>query len=545
MRIALLNPPWYDEKRPELWGVRAGSRWPHFQKRAGADALPRYVPFPFFLAIAAACAQEAGHDVALLDGVAEGLPLDDFCARVGDADPQLIFVETSTPSLSWDLAVLRRLREQQPGAVLVCGGTHAPGLVPALLAGQPVPDYWLAGEYEQALTRLAGALAARQDLTAVPGLISREHAAREPARIRDVNGLPAPLYELLPVTAYSDPVCGLPAPSAQTWTSRGCPYGCTFCVWPQLIYGNRLYRKRDVDTALAEVDLLIGTYGCESFYFDDDTTNIGDERMAELSRAIRARGLNSYPWAMMARADCMSPRMIEALAEAGLYSVKYGVESVSPRLLDACNKGTRLAPMREAIRLTKAAGIKQHLTFTFGVPGETRATIDETVAFLLDAAPETAQFSICTPFPGTAFHEACRAHGWLVTEDWDRYLGSGEAVVQTPSLSAAALEAGYAQAVQRWDAFCAERLAERKKRLVTALQKAVAGERRWTLIGERDFAAFLWERGGEPVCAAYDENASDDAHLPVVISRHDEEKLWRRLARTNPARAGNALRLYG
>ena len=80
-------------------------------------------------------------------------------------------------------------------------------------------------------------------------------------------------------------------------TSRGCPFGCTFCVWPQLVYGNRRYRPRRLEKALDEVALLIEQYGCESFYFDDDTANIGEERMKALAEA----GFDLVPVSRLAR----------------------------------------------------------------------------------------------------------------------------------------------------------------------------------------------------------------------------------------------------
>ena len=153
-----------------------------------------------------------------------------------------------------------------------------------------------------------------------------------PAMVTNVNSLPAPLYEQLPVANYSDPVCGLPHPCIQTWTSRGCPFGCTFCVWPQIVYNNSgRYRKRDFNKMLDEIEYVIEEYGCEAFYIDDDTTNIGEARMLDLALKIKERGLDQYPWGMMARGDCMNNRMLDALADAGMYCVKYGVESISAK----------------------------------------------------------------------------------------------------------------------------------------------------------------------------------------------------------------------
>jgi hypothetical protein len=73
----------------------------------------------------------------------------------------------------------------------------------------------------------------------------------------------------------------------------------------------------------------------------------------------------------------------------------------------------------------------------------------------------------------------------------------------------------------------------------------------WTLRGEHEFAAFLWEKGGEALTAAYVpkevEAKVGEAKKPlhVIVSRYDEEKIWRRLRRQDSAAASVALRLYG
>ncbi len=536
MKVALVNLPWAVEGRLELWGVRAGSRWPHLQRRAAPGELPRYVPFPFMMAIAASAAAEGGHETLLLDAVAENLSFAAAAARVFDFAPDLLFAEVSTPSLHEDMRLLRKLRESLPGTVFACGGSHSPKLAAQAMKHEGLPDYWIAGEYERALSSLASALESGRDGSTLKGVVKAGSDFESFASAGDLDSLPSPDYASLPMKSYSDPVCGLPAPGAQTWLSRGCPFKCSFCVWPQILYGGHECRARSADIALDEVQRLIDGFGCESYYFDDDTGNFGERRMEELASRIIARGLHKWPWAMMARADCMSKSMIQSLASAGMYAVKYGVESFSPKLIDACGKATRLDKLHEALDNTRSLGVKMHLTFTFGLPGETVESVRETVDEAIRAAPESAQFSICTPFPGTRFYDECVERGWLVTDDWSRFLGSGEdVVVSTPELSAQALKEAYEEALAKWRSFQDARMERRKARLVAELSKASAQGARWHLEGEASFASFLAEAGLKP-------NASslESADLVAVVSRHDEERIARRLGR-NPALSGKPL----
>jgi radical SAM superfamily enzyme YgiQ (UPF0313 family) len=242
---------------------------------------------------------------------------------------------------------------------------------------------------------------------------------------------------------------------------------------------------------------------------------------------------------MMARADCMSDAMLENLAKAGMYAVKYGVESISSKLLNACDKGTDLAKFNRAIQKTKELGIKLHLTFTFGLPGETTETIKETMDFAIETAPESAQFSICSPFPGTKFYDECVKNGWLASKDWSRFAGSGEfAVVQTPTLSAGELQEAFQNATERWKAFLNKRTEGRKKSLKDKIEKRSASGEKWVFYGEKDFASFILKDNSTP------PPVQANADFAVVASRHDEEKIFRKLVRNGIFASENILRLY-
>ncbi|MCH2207147.1 MAG: radical SAM protein [Lentisphaerales bacterium] len=544
MKVLLFNSSWYDESEPMKWGVRAGSRWPHMQQRPQEGKLPRYVPFPFFMATAGAVLRKNGYKVKILDAVGEDIQLSEAYELIAEFAPDVIFSEASTPSILWDKKVFDDLHAKFPEAIIVSGGSQGVSMIPDLMKESEVPHYWLGGEFDLSLLKLVQVLQGNGELKDVPGLISRE-INNPPAVVEDVLQLPSPLYSDLPVKSYSDPVCGLPAPVAQIWLSRGCPYKCTFCVWPQVVFGNNKYRTRHLNDALDDIEDLIYNHGCESFYFDDDTTNVGPKRMIELAEGIKARGLDKYPWSMMARADCMNDAALEALKSAGLYSIKYGVESISEALVNSCEKGTNLKKFRRAIEYTQELGIKLHLTFMFGIPEETEETIQETLDFAMEVAPESAQFSLCTPFPGTKFYKQCEDNGWLITKDWNRFLGSDEAVVSTPWLKAEDLQKGYENAMQQWHQFNLKRLAEKREALLKELkEKTDKEEVQWTLLGDRSFAEFIWQDNDKKLLGKYVNNDQKEDVFRVIISNHDEEKIFRQMQRQSPQLAKDVIRLF-
>jgi radical SAM superfamily enzyme YgiQ (UPF0313 family) len=249
---------------------------------------------------------------------------------------------------------------------------------------------------------------------------------------------------------YHDLPGGIPAPSLQMWSSRGCPFRCIFCVWPQIMYEGNLYITRDPEDVANEVEYCIKKWNFQSFYFDDDTFNIGKKRLLKLGEEIAKRDLG-VPWAAMCRADTTDKETLRALKESGLCAVKYGVESASQELVDASDKSLDLSKVEEMVRYTQEIGIRVHLTFSFGLPGETHETAMKTIKWSQFLNPDSIQYSIMTPFPGSRFYKELEAKGHLLTKDWSKFDGNSMSVVRTEALSGEDLEYYIRKAYKSWE----------------------------------------------------------------------------------------------
>ena len=493
MKIFLGNSPWLDQNDPTKYGVRAGSRWPHFQPKKADEKIGCYVPFPHFLATAAAVLETAGEDVLLIDGIAEGIRVEEFIGKIKGYSPDIILLEVSTPSIAYDLQIAGKIRYQCPNAKIAFSGIHAPMQSEGFLNENPIVDFVLFGEYEYTLRDLIHYYKNGKSYKDVQGLIFRgsngEIIKNEPRPlIQNLDDLPFYAHHFLPMKNYQDAPCGLPFPSVQMWTSRGCPFRCSFCAWPQIMYGGNKYRVRSISKILDELEILIGAYGFKSFYFDDDTVNIGKKRMMELCDEIKKRGIN-LPWAIMARADTMDEELLRSFKDAGLYSLKYGVESGDQDLVNASGKKLDLQKVRETLSITHELGIKTHLTFAFGLPGETKETIKKTIAFALELDSDSIQFSIVTPFPGSRHYDLAKEKGWLITEDWGKFNGSTHSVVRTENLSAADLEEALAEAYRMWEKHKSNGL----KRKVTKTGEEILKKAEKTLIMRSSFMSHFEE----------------------------------------------------
>jgi radical SAM superfamily enzyme YgiQ (UPF0313 family) len=447
MITLLLNPPW---SVPGYHGVRAGSRWPHLEE----SATTAYMPFPFFMGYAAAVLERENFPVFVIDACAERLTVEQCLNRVAGHKPDLVVVETSTPTIDMDLAFCSQIKRLRSETKIALCGAHALMGRPEFLAEQPDIDYVFRGEYEFVLLGLVKCLSTESSPGGVAGLIFKDShgtAIDNGPRplLDDLDSLPWPARHLFPMNAYWDNPGGIPAPSLQMWASRGCPFQCIFCVWPQVMYGGNRYRVRNPVDVVDELEFCLKTWRFKSFYFDDDTFNIGKRRIMRLADEIRRRGI-ALPWAVMARADLVDYELLKALKDAGLVAIKYGMESGVQEIIDGCGKKLKVEQVEEALRLSKKLGIEVHLTFTFGLPGETKDTIKRTIRKAIELDPCTVQFSIATPFPGTVYHNALEARGHIVSHNLADYSGSTGAVHRTETLGKDDLDRALEEAHDAW-----------------------------------------------------------------------------------------------
>lgn len=457
MKVLLVNLPWQVQG---IWGVRAGSRWPHI-KDASEDC---YLPFPFFLAYAASLLQKNAIDITIIDAIAEQLSEDKFIEKIARLDFDILVTETSTPSIRNDLNILQKIASHNIPIVLC--GPHSEIYQPEFLEKYSFIKYILYGEYELTLLELVKNLKDNKDLSRVNGLIWRRgcEVIKNPARsLFDINILPWPHRETLPIEKYFDLPGNIPYPSVQMLASRGCPFGCNFCLWPQVLYQGNRYRTRNIDDVINEMEHLIKNKGFKSVYFDDDTFNIDKQRMLSFSQAIKDRGLEKTPWAIMARADLMDEEILTAMKSAGLKAVKYGVESSNQSLIKNYSKNMDLKRTTRMIKMTKDLGIKVHLTFCFGVSGENRETIQRSIEYAARLEPNSVQFSLLTPFPGTALFEELDKQGRILTKDWSKYDGHHCCVFKPDNLSPRELEEAKAEGYEVWAEHTRKRMGLHKK----------------------------------------------------------------------------------
>jgi radical SAM superfamily enzyme YgiQ (UPF0313 family) len=419
LRFTLLNPPGLQGEiyRKELW--RCG-----IKSKVRADCLPQ-----IGLAYIAAVIEQTGMRAQIVDGIAEDLSLEETLTRITAFQSDAVILLTTTASYTNDTQVSRAVRELLPGVTLGLTGSHANALPEESLRDFGA-DFVLLGEAEETLRELLGRWEGSWETIA--GLCVRNGAShiRTPARaeITDLDSLPFPARHLLP--AYYSPFDHR-TPYTSIIPSRGCPYSCTYCragsVWKDT-------RFRSPANVVKEIRHIVEQEGIEEIFFYSDTFTIHKRWVMELCDLLVKGGLR-VRWTCNSRVDTIDEEMVAAMRTAGCHLMAFGTESGDQAILDGVKKLATVEDAERAVRMTKAGGIECLTFFMLGLPGETWETIETSIRFALRLDPDYLVVYIATPYPGTEFYDLAKSQGWLVDEDWQRYLSTESAVIRTKHLS--------------------------------------------------------------------------------------------------------------
>ncbi len=424
MRVTVANPPWPGEG----FGARSDVRWPHKRK-------DKYIEYPIYLSYTVAVLEEAGFEPSFIDAIMDELDIPAFVQRVKEINPALLVMECSTPSIRYDLQSATEVKRALPDIKVALIGSHSTFFHREILEENPDVDAIVRGEFEVTTRELARAISEGRPWSTVEGLSYRVDGqvtvnADRPL-VSDMDSLPFPARHIVKTNGYRAAIYSGDKCTAMV-SSRGCPHQCTFCVWPNTLYGHR-FRARSAENVVDEMEQVEKVHGIDEIYFDDDTFTIDRKRVLDICRLIKERDLH-LSWIVQARVDTVDREVLLAMKEAGCHYILFGIESGSPEMLARMKKRITLDKAREAIRLCNELGIKTQAFFLFGTPGETPESIQQSIDFAKQLGASTVQFAVAIPQPGSPLYEECVENGWLIYEDWEDF-ASCQAMIETPLLS--------------------------------------------------------------------------------------------------------------
>ncbi|HPJ71305.1 MAG TPA: radical SAM protein [bacterium] len=405
--------------------------------------------YPIYLAYLVAIVRGEGYDVEFIDAVLEELSIADFAGRAGAAAPDMVVLECSTPSIDYDLRTAAAVKAAAPAAMDLIG-SHPTVFHREIMEENPEVDVVCRGEYDFTVRDLARARAGGKGLEEIEGITWRSprgvRVNPERPLIAGLDEIPFPARDLVASKYYRQGTFRGKTPTTVV-TSRGCPFGCTYCLWPRTLYG-RTFRARSAGNVVDELEECVRRYGIDEVYFDDDSMALDRERMLKICSLIVERGLR-FEWIAQCRVSSMDEEVLRAMKRAGCRYIRFGVESGSPKMLRLMKKGITTEQVVRAFALARKVGIRTQAFFLFGVPGENAETIEETIRFAKRLPADSAQFAVVIPHPGTELYASARAAGSLKYTSWEDF-SSCRGMIETPELSLDQVEAARIRAYKEF-----------------------------------------------------------------------------------------------
>ena len=412
MRVLLINP-----SQGNVYGV----------------PIPQAYP-PLGLLYIGAVLEENKHEVRLIDMDNESTEKDEFKKMFMDFNPDLVGITGTTSTINNALKVAKNIKGMSK-VPIVLGGIHAT-IAPKKTLESEYVDIVAVGEAEDTIRELVENL---DDLEKVKGIWFKKEdkiIANEPrGLIHDLDTIPFPARHLLKNPEAYAPPDALHKPVASIMTTRGCFGQCTYCCTKQ-IFGLKI-RARSVENILEEIDRCIKEYGVKEIHFMDDNFVFNKKRVLEFCEELKKRKYDIYfEFANGLRADNVDRDILQALKDIGVVNLGFGVESGNQQILDNIKKGIKKERVVKAFKLAKEFGFQTWGFFMFGLPGETKKTMQDTIDFAIELDPDFAKFLILKPYPGSEVFNQLNEKNLIFNYNYSNYGVYTGPVHRLPDVSA-------------------------------------------------------------------------------------------------------------
>ncbi|NSW75408.1 MAG: cobalamin B12-binding domain-containing protein [Candidatus Atribacteria bacterium] len=336
---------------------------------------------------------------------------------------EVVGISALTNTIHSALRIARMAKAKK--RLVIMGGYH-PTFQDEEVLRSGFVDIVIRGEGEETFLELLEHLESGKSLTHVSGIsfLEKEQLIRTSPRepFQQLDHLPFPAWDLLPLSKYwMTQIEGEPLMSVVT--SRGCPFGCTFCVSSR--FSGKYWRARSPENVFQELERLYFDLGYRAVAFVDDNFTLSPERVERLCEKIEQNRLK-MKWWCFSRADTIARNesTIKKMVKAGLRMVYLGLESVEKSILDEYRKNLTLEATQKAIDILHKYGVRIWGSFILGSLKDTKDTIKKTVEFARNINPDIVQFSLLTPFPGTTLYDEFLQEKRLLSTNWSLFDGA-------------------------------------------------------------------------------------------------------------------------
>ena len=399
---------------------------------------------PIGLAYVASILEKNNYPVEILDALALGfdkekivgnkkiigLNYNEIRKKVVDYNPDVVGISCPFSFQSHEAHIVAKIvKKVNSNIIIFAGGAHAT-IQPEEILGDNNFDFVVRGEGEYTTVELLKAIEKHTSTKSIKNLSFRNNRGKIIHNIRgepimNLDNLPLPARHLLPMEKYFqaaktgrviEGMLSYGSRRTSIFTSRGCPFTCTFCSVHLTM--TRTWRYRSPENVLSEIKECVTKYGIRYFDILDDNFTLDPNRAKQICRLIIKNRLK-IQWSTPngIRADRVDEELIKLMKKAGCIQIKVAVESGSKRVLqNIVKKNLDLEMVKKTVSLCKKNHLSVEAFFIIGFPEETIADIHKTIAFakeLRKLGCGYCYFFTATPYFGTEMYDNAIKNGYL------------------------------------------------------------------------------------------------------------------------------------
>ena len=370
---------------------------------------------PLGLLYAAAINEREGNESIIIDANAEKLSKEQVLKAIKEKKPDMLgFLLTAYGFFdAYDWIKFLKKATSLP----VVAGNVLCEMYPNIVLSYPEIDYIIIGPATYSFPKFLERWKNGRDLDCIPGVGWKKNGnmiiSKPLTMIEDFDNLPFPARHLIKNEKYHAVMAKRKNYTIMV-TGKGCKSQCVFCH----IHGiPKSFRSEE--SVVAEIEECHDRYGIREMDIFDPSFTMSRERVLKICRGIIDKNLDIH-WACRTRVDQVDEELLYYMHKSGCVRILYGIESGLDDNLRKMKKDITVKQAKKAVEMTKRSGIMALGFFMLGVPGETEASLYETINYSCGLGLDYAQYHRTMAKPNTELNRKINER--LGYNYWEEYL---------------------------------------------------------------------------------------------------------------------------